>query len=338
MSIFANNNMVASEIYACEGYDIATGGNYDAIMESYDDDMAVIEAMHAFEMAELEAMKESGSENVSTPLMEASLKEIWAKIKEFFVNLGKRILGFFRSVIDYINSIVLSGTDFAKKYKERLAKVSLKNFKYEMYEYTIVDEFKKGHDSIGKYEDLATASMNDIRGMDIKSKDIDMKFIRLGEEYDKSHEDTLKALRKLLSGEEKEENFAEGLFKRFRGGDDKKKEIAVSGLGKYVTFLEKSEGLLKSAKSANNAVKNTFANIEKIINTEANNAEKASKSAEGRESQILAKKAALMRKQLKTFSAIQSLGTRFINAWSSATKEAVSTYKALCFKALTHKG
>lgn len=341
MSIFTNKLSVnddafESEIVACEGYDFELGGNYDAMMESYDDDLAIIESMHAFEMAELEAMKESGSVEVATPIMESSLKDIWAKIKAFFVNLGKRIMAFFRSVKDYIVSIVASGSEFAKKYKERLDKVKLTNFTYEMYDYKIRDNFKTGTTHMKATNKKSEEYVNMIKGVQIKGDHVLAKLNSIENTLDSSKEELLADLRKKLSGSAvSNEEYTKALFETFRSGG-KKKSVSVTSLSQYVEFLEKSDDLNKTIKEAHETVKSTFANIEKSINEAAREAETSTKG--GEYSQAGAKKAALMRSQLKTFASAQSLFTRYVSAWSTAAKEATGTYKSLCYKALTHKG
>ena len=338
MSIF-NNTMIdntdgfVSEIVACDGYDVTLGGHYDAIMESFDDDLAVIEAMHAFDMAELEAMKESGTKTVATPVMEASLKEIWAKIKEFFVNLGKRIMAFFNSVADYVSSIVMSGATFVKKYKTRLDDAKT-GFTFEKYDYSINSTFNTGKSEMKSVNKISIDAINKIKDIKIDDENILAKLTVMENEMDSSKSSILANLRKKLSGESDEGKYTEALFNKFRSGG-KKKSVTVSDISSFVAFLEKSDELTKTIKEASESVKTTFSTIEKAINAAAKEAESSTKG--GEYSQAGAKKAALMRGQIKTFSSAQSIFTRFVNAWSTAAKEATGVYKSICFKALTYK-
>ena len=78
MSIFSTTNYTEeSEIIAAEGYDITLGGACDLAIESCMDELAVIEAMHAYDMAGFEAVRESGDKEIFTPAMEASMKEVY---------------------------------------------------------------------------------------------------------------------------------------------------------------------------------------------------------------------------------------------------------------------
>jgi len=336
MAIFTSNKLTESidEIIACEGYSYALGGNYDAIMESYDDDFAVIEAMHAFDLAELEAMKESAGETVESPVLEANLKDIWDKIKAFFVNLGKRLLAFFKSVYDFVVTIVSSGETFAKKYKERLSKLNLNGFTYEMYEYAIKDNFKAGTADMKAASKAADAGVEAIKGIQIKGQNAMVKLTKISEEMDSGNDKALAALRQKLSGTAEADKYTTALFNKFRKGG-KKKSMSISSVSSYVEFLEKSTELMKSVKDAEKLVKDTINSINGKINQAAKEAETDAKTTDY--ASVGAKKAALMRKQINFFSSIQTIYTRYINAWSSATKEATATYKNVCYKAMQYK-
>ena len=335
MAIFTNNHFIDdTQIVACEGYDFELGGNYDAIMESYEDDYAIIEAMYAFDMEDLKLTKESADFTQPQPVLEASLKEIWEKIKAFIVNLGKKIAAFFKSVADFISSIVMSGSEFAKKYKERLGKVKLSNFTYDMYEYKISSNFKTGRDFIKNGEASATETVKLINAIKVSEANANAKLENVKNNIAKENEENLADLRKKLSGEADSEKFTEALFNKFRNGGSKKR-VNVSSVNDYVVALEKSDDLLKNIKEMDKNVKETFKKMEQIINEAAREAEK--ESGDAIKAQIGARKAGLMRAQVSHVSKVQSIITRYINAWSSAVKESTGVYKNLCFKAMQHK-
>jgi len=201
MSIFNTSNMTTLE--ACEGYSVEFGGNFDAIMESYDDDLAVIEAMHAYDMAELEA-----GEGNYTPAMEGALADIWAKIKAFFKNLVQKILAFFRSIGDYINSLVMSGTEFAKKYESRLKALKLNGMPFEMFNYTIkVDSSRKALFSFKGLVDQYQKAADEMVAIDITKPNAAVKIAKLDEKFDDDNEKDINDVRKELSGEEDEEKY-----------------------------------------------------------------------------------------------------------------------------------
>ena len=334
MSIFSNKNVFETDdIVACEGYDITLGGHYNAIMESYDDDLAVIEAMHAFDMAEMEAMKESGSEIVSTPLMEASAKEIWDKIKKFFKNLWSKIVAFFQSAIDYVSSLVMSGTAFAKKYEERLSKLNLNGFTYEMYEYNFESIYAKDISELSKYQEEVTKSIAKVSEIDISKDNFNELVSRYSDGIESIRNKIPHDIVKKLTGETNPEKFNEALANKFRSGG-KKKSLKITDLSKYIKFLKSSNGLIQHIKNTKDGVNKVFKEIDQAINKAAN---EAAKAGEGATTQRSAKKASLIRSLSGSCSIVQTYTTRYINAWSSVVKEATSTYKNLCFKALSYK-
>ena len=340
MAIFTNNNIFDTEIIACEGYDVELGGNYDAIMESYEDDLAVIEAMHAFDMAELTLTQESADFTEFQPTLEGNLKDIWAKIKAFFVNLGKKIMAFFRSIGDFIASIVMSGTDFAKKYAERLNKLNLSGFSYDMYDYKIpgiteANDLAKGYEDNIKKVEIDITNINKLKISDVGGAG-ESKFEALMNAANDEHVKLLDDYRKTLSGESDAEKYGEALYKRFRGGSVKKR-FTLTSVSKYVKALEASKGLLDAIKKTEKSVKDSFKKVETLINTAASEADKIASESSGNAAKLAARKAAIMRKNLTTYSAMMTVLTRFLNAWSTAVKESTGVYKNLCFKALQHK-
>lgn len=336
MAIFNNKNLGSDDLFTdvCEGYDVANGGAYDAIMESCDDDFAIIEAMHAFDMAEFEALDESGAVlEASVPVMEASLKEIWERIKTFFANLGKRIVAFFKSVGDFIGSIVMSGDTFHKKYGNTLNNLKFEKFPYEMYEYNIAKSFDDGERYVRGTTVTIGNLMDKIKELNLDDSNVNRKIYDMKEEIEDKSSTAISVLRKNLAGTDDKEKYSDALFKLFRKGGNKK-SIQITDISPFLKYLEGSKGLLETIKKANKMVIDTFNAINKKINETAKAAEKADKNGTV---QYGAKQAALMRSTLKAFSVVQTLFTTYTSAWSGAAKEAIGTYKSICFKAMQHK-
>lgn len=337
MSIFSNNNYIEeSEIIAAEGYDIALGGACDLAIESCMDDMAVIEAMHAYDMAELEAIKESGDQAIVTPAMESSMKEVWAKIKAFFKKMAERIMGFFKSAMDFVNSIVMSGSAFAKKYKERLSKLSLSGFTYDMYEYNFESIFAKDMKDVDKYQKDTMDAVKEIADVKVTENisTVNTELARLATKIDQEKDKAMADCRKELSGTSSAEEYRSALAKKFRGGGSKK-SLTITDLSKYVKFLESSNGLVKHINNCKNDIKTRFNNMEKDINKAAREAEQD--NGDGQFKHIASRKAGLMRQAIQWNSSINNIMTGYVNEWSSVVKEATGVYKNLCFKAMQHK-
>lgn len=344
MSIFSNKKLVTpetpaeviDEIVACEGYDITLGGHYDAIMESYDDDFAVIEAMHAYEMAELEAMKESGSEEQAeaTPGMKEKLKETWQKILTFVKNLGQRIMAFFKSAYEYMVALVNSDANFVKKYKERLTKLDLAGFpEYEMYDYEL-NTIDKDLTVLNKYSEAGKALINKIADrLEIGGVDFNTMYATMDKEIDDMRHSKPDELRKELAGTA--DQFSEALFKKFRKGGAKK-SVKVSNLNEYIKFLENdAPKYAKEVKAAQDKVKGEFNDLYKYVNKAASESFKS--GAEAKSVRDGARKAGLMRSTLNMHSSIRSIYNQYVNAWSAAVKEVSVSYKSLCVRALSYK-
>lgn len=101
---------------------------HEIFMESfYNPEQAVLAA--ATEGVALE-----GSQYES--VMEASISGAFNKIKDFLKKLLEKVKAFFHSVKRYIDSIFMSGAEFAKKYEKDIRDAgTLKDFEFKMYEY-----------------------------------------------------------------------------------------------------------------------------------------------------------------------------------------------------------
>lgn len=328
MSIFSNKmNPVIEEdeiVLHESGYDVTLGGSYDVFMESCDDDLAVIEAMHAYDMAELEAIKESGVDTPVTPVMEASMKEVWEKIKTFFKNLYARVMTFFKNAIDFVSSIVMSGSAFAKKYEERLkgAKFEIKG--YEMYKYSIASEFGKDVNLLKSHQKVAADHCKKIA--DAKGYE---ELLKLNNAFDGMKDKKIAELRKALAGTEDADKFTEALFNKFRT-DGKKKSVTITKIDEYLAFLKNDTVLLNNIKTARDTVNASFKEIESSINSAA-----AQVKSNDSDTKLNGAKAASMRSSITFFSSMKNVYTRYINMWSDAVKEASGVYKNICFKAMS---
>ena len=115
MAIFTNTTIDKYDIPVYEGYSFETCGHYDALTESLEDDLAITEAMHAFDMAEIEgfrrikALRESNEdkddeieeeEEKLESTLEESKKGILTKIKEAIQKLWGKITAFFKSIFN----------------------------------------------------------------------------------------------------------------------------------------------------------------------------------------------------------------------------------------------
>lgn len=337
MSIFSNTRF-DDDITVIENCNLHLGGAYDIVAESCDDDLAIVEAMHAYDIAELEAMKESGTSVgfEATPAMEAASKGVWAKIKEFFAKLKNKIIAFFNSVVQYIDAFVKSGSEFAKKYKDRLNKLKLSNFYYEMYRYDYHSVFASDLSKIDKYQQDVKDNIAEVNKVDIKNSSAGVQLAKISQKHTDANDKNVSALRKELSGSTSADEFRQGVAKKFRGGNGKKRQ-SITNLSDYIKKLEASDGLMAYIGKCRDGVKSKFADIEKMINESANEVENGDIGENSEFASAASKKAAAMRINLKYTSAVNSVMTVYINEWASAVREATGVYKKLCVAALQHK-
>ena len=93
---------------------------------------------YATEQAELGAVHEGVAlENSSYAVVyEGAIRDAFTKVKEFFKKLWDKIKAWCHNVKRFFDSLIMSGKDFVKKYKDDIKKAtSLKDFTYKMYKY-----------------------------------------------------------------------------------------------------------------------------------------------------------------------------------------------------------
>lgn len=107
-------------------------------MESVEELHEIFLESYNYEQAELAAATEGvaleGSQYEA--VAEAAIGDMFKKIKDFFVKLWNKVKAFFHEVRKYIDSIFMSGKEFAKKYQKEIAKLdNLKDFSFKMFKY-----------------------------------------------------------------------------------------------------------------------------------------------------------------------------------------------------------
>lgn len=344
MAMFKNtNNDYDIDLPVIEGgYGAEVNGNVDACVESFDDQLAVIEAMHALDMAEIrlgskiQAMREANedpeeieeAEKELEEVTEGALKNIWEKIKAAFKKLWAKIREFFASVVRFFDGLFMSGKDFVTKYKSQLNKVQ--KVEVEMFEYTTdidsndpadiesaIKGFGAGKDLLDSLRSSATEdtadTLKDMIGM-----------------LDDAKEEYLDKVRGEMCGASKitSEDFADELFKHFRNGKDYK-ETKDFNVAAMVAWLQNNK-TLSDIKKAQSTSDKSFSNLIKTIES----AERAANKADDKVSQVYANGCS---KLTTLVSSIQSIFNTYLNAWKRAVNEQTGAYKSACVKALSKK-
>lgn len=346
---------------AYEAYGIEVGGGTDALIEGFSDELAVIEAMHAYDMAEIEmmkkvkAIKESASdeedeeekvkeaEEEFEEVAEASVKEIWEKIRAWFKSLWEKIRAFFASIVRFFAAAFLSPKAFVKKYKTQLSSLKNVNFKYTTYPYPCVDsvstdvdaikataklfdEMKKSCDEAAKelYED----SMTGVKAT--MGSDKATKLQAIMEEMEKTGEALRNDVMKECVGKVVDSSeFADACYEAHRGAKEPK-EITITKVDKWVNFIEKSDKLISEIKKAESNINGYYKSFNDAI-------EKYASKAQGYNTTAGAKVAAVVRKAGGAMMSTQSLYNTYVSIATKVTKEAANVGKAICAKALNPK-
>jgi hypothetical protein len=371
MSIFGRSQTVTGSTVTApvyEGYGVEVNGDILAIQESWEDQLAVIEALHSLDMEELslrgdvKTLQESSASETEIDaryeqyqtVTESMVKDAWEKIKEFFAKLWGKIKAFFKSVVRVFDGIFRSAESFVKKYKSDLKKLNLRDYKYKMFNYTHID------DDLGSLEEVKTmadelyaeATKASVSGYtEVALSNLDAKMTKMRE----NKEDMLDEIRGDVvdKGSLSVEQFAHELFAMFRGGaksKEDKQEISVN-IDTIITTIEKAGDGKKKADEFGKKVDAEFSRIIKDIDALA--AKVKGTKAEGTHVDVdlgegkggkrkvksdgVSKVVEALRVYSGIFSSTKSIQLQAFRAWQDAWKERNSTYKTVCTSAFRHK-
>lgn len=181
---FFNNDTFTSAIPTIEGaqYDVDFGGAANIAMEAYADQLEIVKAIHAADMAELRCKAQYGgaceSYDAAAELdrvMEASGGNIFERIRDLIKNFFAKVGKFFKGLYQRFFQMNMSNKNFSEKYKsvvEELEKDFPSSWKvtntYPYLEYSKIAEYCE---TIGE---VASKAMDNIRtSVDEKLADLD---------------------------------------------------------------------------------------------------------------------------------------------------------------------
>lgn len=350
MAMFRTDaNTCEYELPVVEGYSAEANGNIDACIEGFDDQLAIIESMHALDMAEIEygrkikALRESGAEEEEIEeeeeklekVTEGAIKDIFAKIKNFILKLWAKIKEFFKNVVRFFDGLFLSGKKFAEKYKAELNKVNeveienSYNIGKEVEGYGSVFKkamgFSEFKDFVSDIEDgikKAQAAKDDTAAYDELQKELD--------EFKDSEVNILDMTRGALVGKNSvtSDNFATELFKYFRDGKDYETtfKAKVSDAVDWLINKNMSNDVKAIQSESDNMFKAALSHISILEKTVAN--------VDDRIAQYGTKAANILS---SVVSKSQSVANSAINAWKTAISAKTTLSKQICTKALSKK-
>lgn len=369
MSIFGKRNSTTETFSApvYEGYGVEVNGDILALQESWEDQLAIMEALHSLSMEEIalngdiRVLEESGATaseidaryDEYEAVTESMAKNAWQKIKEFFQKLWGKIKAFFSSVVRTFDGVFKSSEAFVKKYEAQIKKLNLRGYEYKMHTYTNIDE--AGFMSMdvkantAKLLDVALQSATRAN----TGKEIENLTSHI-EEMRENREDDLNKYRAEVvgsSGSLTGEQFHEELYGMFRNGATGKEDAKEQSVdaGKLMDVIKNAKD---AKKKADEFAKKTDAEFGKIIKTisdiesklssgEAKNdhyeVKTGEKSTRNVKAEGVNKVIEALRIYSSSFSSQKDIQMTVFRAWKDAFNERNSVYKSALVGAFRHK-
>ena len=355
MAIFTNTSFGLNDTAVSESYGSVLGGGTDALIESYDDELAVIEAMHAYDMAEIElakkikAIRESADEDEDEEIEDAedefkataegALGDIWEKIKAWVKKLWAKIKSFFKGIIVRLDAIFLKPKDFLKKYRAKLTslknvKVTITTYDYTKYASVVDDMIKTISDVTNDMDGMLAATKKDLyeyaknsissSGKNSTNSSYNTKM----DELDATNEETRKEFCKSMTGSDDLDEFVDNLYARLRGKESK--ELEITNITPYIAIVDSADKVTKGMKKAGDAFDKSYANLNKAVDEIAN-------TTMNKNTETGSKAAAMFRKQVNGYVSLQGYVNRAVSVVSSVSSEACSVAKRVFSTALTKK-
>lgn len=317
MSLFGEYFSDEITLEAAEGYGCETDG-LGLLLESVDDDLDIIKAMHAYEIKRIQ-MEATGVPNPDEQdiedadevedVLEAAVKDVFETIKTAVKNFFSKLLGYLKSVIDFVVNNAKRFEAAAKSLRKKLNGKTACDVTPEGYEvYTWGNCDGANLEGIVKEETEAE-----------KAARADFSvFINNGAEIIK---DPARATRHELIGKDVEggEAFATAVKEALRGA----KVENIKDCGPYLEYLEKGYGeFVKAYKVAQKKVNDDYKQLIKSVN----DAQKAAKKAEGKDSEMV--KAA--KEQVAAMKAAKSVKLTYMNIVKSESIARANASLKIC--------
>lgn len=156
-SMNEHSNLASNfEFPVVEGYD-GTIGCGIALVEGYQNDLALFTAAVQYDMSEMYSIKEGVSDEVLQEGAVDTLKRMWEAIKQFFIKLGAKIKALFTAFIAKLQSYFTKDLKgFVKKYEKSLNGKDFKDMKAKFSEPKMSGTYVGPID--GRYSDFGDAN------------------------------------------------------------------------------------------------------------------------------------------------------------------------------------
>lgn len=346
MSIFSNIGGSTPTVPVIEGYGVESEGALVAVTESFQDRLAVMEAVHAAELINLQAIKESGGEvdalaqSGYVVAYESAVGNVFEKIKTFFKKLWQKIKSFFHALRRRFDLMFKDAISFVEKYESELKKLKLNGMKAKTFDYSV----DKGS-AVDKVEGEATTIQAKFTSFIKDTKSNNMEAINTSKETFEKTVDAagVAAAKTIVSTVTDMEDFDKALYGLFRGGakgPEDKTEGNVN-INAIVTEIKGSKSLLKTIDSAATKVDKRYSTIIKEVEKAQKEAQDAIRERENGTNELNSKRyeniTSATSKLTKAIGAIQGVESKFFTAWRSAVEERNREYKSIIGKALSYK-
>ena len=341
MAIFGNFNSTEKiDLPVYEGYGLDDCAFMEAFVEDLDAELAVIEAMHAYDMTEIEGLRKISAMTESSysdeedyiiteaktelkSLLEAASEKVKKSIGDRIRNIWGKIRAFFVSVIAKIKNFFSRNKDFLVKYKKALDKVEKKtDIKFT------VKGFNFNHDQMGTAFSAAISDVNKYADdkidefrrtvRDLKTEEEINEFI--SSSFRDSFKEDLDDVRGAAFGDGTPmtaEEYQDYLFDFFRGQDAHKNRegvdvtINISKIKECRSFLSIYNNQLAAVDKAKTQCDNIFNQLIAEIN----------KPFPGDKEELDEKRYSIINKVVTIVTASNGIVTQAFNAWTSALND-----------------
>lgn len=327
MGIFSNfNNETEINVPVLEGYGPEQNGEMRIIRESFDDQLEVIKAFHALDMAEIagnKAVMEGASQEDIDVVMEGMIANAWTRIKEFFKKLMTKVSSYFEALVRMFDSMTKSTKDFVSKYESKLKVLKLDGFEYAIVEYNTAALESA---SVATAFNKVVAYVDGLSADDYKNDDKE-KMI-----------EKIKGLLVGQSGGVDDEEYTNKLYAYFRKGVDSaddnvdERPISVSSIIAEIKNTKAADNAGKAKKEALKIFADKVKEIEKCERAEAKR--KTESESEINEQSALLKE---YQGKMSLYSEANTAALKFFTAWSTAIKNRDADYKRVCLAAFFYK-
>lgn len=347
MSIFSNIGGSTLSVPVIEGYGVESEGALVAVAESFQDRLAVMEAVHAAELINLQAIKESGGavnaleESGYVAAYESAVSNVFEKIKAFFKKLWQKIKSFFHALRRRFDLIFKDAISFVEKYESELKKLKLTGMKAKTFDYTLdksnaIDGADKEANTIKAQFDTFLATAKNAP----EAKLVDAKKTIEGQ----IDECAVLAAKTVVSGVTDIEDYEKSLYGLFRGGA-KGPEDKVEGsvnIATIISEIKSSKSLLRTIDNVSSKVDKRYGDMIKAVTKAQTEAEDVISGRDDESKKDLNTKrkdaiTGVASKLTKAMSGIQGVESKFFSAWRTAVEERNSDYKSIIGKALKYK-